>query len=57
MAKHRRRMAGTKEDVVLRLLRGEDMETVSRESGFALIMIVVIPIAIFVGLRLIPLHI
>ena len=36
MAKQRRRMAGTKEEVVLRLLRGEDMETVSRESGFAL---------------------
>ena len=36
MAKQRRRMAGTKEEVVLRLLRGEDMELVSRESGFAL---------------------
>ena len=35
MAK-RRRMAGTKEDVVLRLLRGEDMDLVSRETGFAL---------------------
>ena len=34
--KKKRRMAGTKEEVVLRLLRGEDMETVSRESGFAL---------------------
>ncbi len=36
MAKQRRRMAGTKEEVVLRLLHGEDMETVSRESGFSL---------------------
>lgn len=36
MAKKKRRMAGTKEAVVLRLLRGEDMETVSRESGFGL---------------------
>ena len=29
-------MAGTKEAVVLRLLRGEDMELVCRESGFGL---------------------
>lgn len=36
MAKKRRRMVGTKEAVVLRLLRGEDMELVSRESGFPL---------------------
>lgn len=36
MAKKKRRMAGTKEGVVLRLLRGEDMELVSRESGFGL---------------------
>lgn len=36
MAKKKRRMAGTKEAVVLRLLRGEDMEAVSRESGFGL---------------------
>ena len=36
MSKKKRRMAGTKEEVVLRLLRGEDMETVSRETGFAL---------------------
>lgn len=36
MAKQRRRMAGTKEEVVLRLLRGEDMELVSRESGFGM---------------------
>lgn len=36
MAKQRRRMSGTKEEVVLRLLRGEDMETVSRDSGFGL---------------------
>ncbi len=36
MAKKKRRMAGTKEQVVLRLLRGEDMETVSRETGFQL---------------------
>ena len=32
----KRRMAGTKEVVVLRLLRGEDMELASRESGFGL---------------------
>ena len=32
----KRRMAGTKEAVVLRLLRGEGMELVSRESGFGL---------------------
>lgn len=36
MGKQKRRMAGTKEAVVLRLLRGEDMATVSRESGFGL---------------------
>lgn len=36
MAKQKRRMAGTKEAVVLRLLHGEDMELVSRESGFGL---------------------
>ena len=36
MAQRKRRMAGTKEQVVLRLLRGEDMETVSRETGFQL---------------------
>lgn len=36
MAKQRRRMAGTKEEVVLRLLRGEDMELVSRDSGFGM---------------------
>jgi transposase-like protein len=36
MAKQKRRMTGTKEEVVLRLLHGEDMELVSRESGFAL---------------------
>jgi len=29
-------MAGTKEAVVLRLMHGEDMELVSRESGFGL---------------------
>jgi hypothetical protein len=29
-------MAGTKEVMVMRLLRGEDMELVSRESGFGL---------------------
>jgi transposase-like protein len=29
-------MAGNKEAVVLRLLHGEDLELVSRESGFAL---------------------
>ena len=32
----KRRMAGTKEAVVLRLLRGEDMDSVSRDSGFGL---------------------
>ena len=36
MAKQKRRMAGTKEAVVLRLLHGEDMELVSRESSFGL---------------------
>jgi transposase-like protein len=36
MAKQKRRMAGTKEEIVLRLLRGEEMEAVSRESGFGL---------------------
>jgi transposase len=36
MAKKKRQMAGTKEQAVLRLLRGEDMETVSRETGFQL---------------------
>jgi transposase len=36
VAKKKRRMAGTKEQVVLRLLRGEDMEAVSRETGFQL---------------------
>ena len=36
MAKQKRRMAGTKEEAVLRVLRGEDMETVSRDTGFAL---------------------
>mgnify|MGYP001235196761 CR=1 FL=1 len=36
MAKKKRRMAGTKEQVVLRLLRGADMEAVSRETGFQL---------------------
>ena len=36
MAKQKRRMVGNKEAVVMRLLRGEDMELVSRESGFGL---------------------
>jgi len=36
VAKQKRRMAGTKEALVLRLLHGEDMELVSRESGFGL---------------------
>ena len=36
MANKKRRMTGTKEQVVLRLLRGEDMEAVSRETGFQL---------------------
>lgn len=36
MAKQKRRMAGTKEAQVMRLLHGEDMELVSRESGFGL---------------------
>ena len=31
-----RRSAGLKEDLVLRLMRGEDLETVARESGFPL---------------------
>jgi|WetSurMetagenome_2_1015567.scaffolds.fasta_scaffold501099_2 transposase len=36
MAKKKRQMSGTKEQAVLRLLRGEDMEAVSRETGFQL---------------------
>jgi len=32
MAKQRRRMTGTKEEVVLRLLRGEDMETANARA-------------------------
>lgn len=36
MSKRRRRSAGAKEDVVLRLLRGEDLEAVSRETGYHL---------------------
>lgn len=34
MENEKRHMAGTREEVVLRLLRGEDMEAVSRETGF-----------------------
>jgi transposase-like protein len=36
MGKKKRRSASVKEEVVLRLLRGEDLELVSREIGFAL---------------------
>ena len=36
MAKQKRRKVGTKEAMVMRLLHGEDMEAVSRESGFGL---------------------
>jgi len=36
MGKKKRRSAVVKEDVVLRLLRGEDLELVSRQSGFSL---------------------
>jgi len=36
MSKKRRRSAEAKEDVVLRLLRGEDLEAVSRETGYHL---------------------
>ena len=36
MGKKKRRSAAVKEEVVLRLLRGEDLELVSRESGFGL---------------------
>ncbi len=36
MAKKKRRSAAVKEEVVLRLLKGEDLELVSRETGFAL---------------------
>ena len=34
MAKNERQMPGPKEEVVLRILRGEDMEALSRETGF-----------------------
>jgi len=34
--KQKRRSVNVKEQAVLRLLRGEDMELVSRETGFAL---------------------
>ncbi len=36
MAKKKRRSAAVKEEVVLRLLKGEDLELVSRETGFGL---------------------
>lgn len=36
MVKQKRRMAGVKEAVVLQLLHGEDMESVSRQSGYGL---------------------
>ena len=36
MGKKKRRSAAVKEEVVLRLLKGEDLELVSRESGFGL---------------------
>ena len=36
MSKKKRRSAAVKEEVVLRLLKGEDLELVSRETGFAL---------------------
>ena len=36
MAKKKRRSVSVKEEVVLRLLKGEDMELVSRETAFAL---------------------
>ena len=36
MGKKKRRSAAVKEEVVLRLLKGEDLELVSRETGFAL---------------------
>ena len=34
--KQKRRSAKVKEEAVMRLFRGEDMETVSRETGFSL---------------------
>ena len=36
MGKKKRRSAAVKEEVVLRLLRGEDLQLVGRESGFAM---------------------
>jgi len=36
MPKKKRMSSANKEDLVLRLLRGEDLETVSRESGVAM---------------------
>lgn len=36
MGKKKRRSVALKEEVVLRLLKGEDLELVSRETGFAL---------------------
>ena len=36
MAKKKRRSANVKEQAVMRLLRGEDMELVSRETGFTM---------------------
>ena len=36
MAKKKRRSVALKEEVVLRLLKGEDLELISRETSFAL---------------------
>jgi len=36
MGKKKRRSAAVKEEVVLRLLKGEDLELVSRDTGFGL---------------------
>ena len=36
MAKKKRRSAAVKEEVVLRLLKGEDLELISRETSFPL---------------------
>jgi transposase-like protein len=36
MAKKKRRSASVKEQAVMRLFRGEDMELVSRETGFTM---------------------
>ena len=36
MSKKKRMSSANKEELVMRLLRGEDLETVSRESGMAM---------------------